>query len=122
MKKMQWIIGALILTGIVLFILFARIPPLFDTESPHANFITRCLYILILAAGLCLVRILSGPTPADRIAAIDILGVLTVGFCALAAVATQRSWFLDVGIAWALLSFIAALAFAKHLEGKKSDE
>jgi multicomponent Na+:H+ antiporter subunit F len=71
---------------------------------------------------LCLFRLLRGPTAADRIVAIDIFGVLIVGFCAIAAVATGTSWYIDIGIAWALQSFVGTLALSKYLEGRGFDE
>ena len=80
------------------------------------------LSLLTLAAFLCLFRIGSGPTPADRMVGIDILGILVVGFCALFAVTTDRAFYLNIALAWGLLSFIGTTALAKHLEGKKFDE
>ncbi len=71
---------------------------------------------------MCLFRIMRGPTSADRIMAIDILGILIVGLCAVLAVTTGRSWYIDIGIVWALQSFISALALSKYLEGKDFDE
>jgi len=47
---------------------------------------------------------------------------LIVGFCVIMNVVTGRSWYIDIGIAWALQSFIASLALAKYLEGKSLDE
>jgi multicomponent Na+:H+ antiporter subunit F len=35
---------------------------------------------------------------------------------------TGKDYYLNVGIAWAILSFIGAIALAKHLEGKGFDE
>jgi multicomponent Na+:H+ antiporter subunit F len=84
--------------------------------------IMRCFIVLFLSASLCLYRILKGPTSADRIVAIDILGILVVGFCALLGIATHRDWYIDIGIAWALQSFISTLALAKYLEGRGFDE
>jgi len=54
--------------------------------------------------------------------AIDILGIVVVCFTALLALQTGRAYYLTVGIAWAVLSFIGAIALAKHLEGKGFDE
>jgi len=65
---------------------------------------------------------LRGPSSADRAVAIDILGILVLGFCAILGVATGRSWYIDIGIAWALQSFISTLALAKYLEGRDFDE
>ena len=69
-----------------------------------------------------LYRIMQGPTSADRIMAIDILGILIVGLCAILAISTGRSWYIDIGIVWALQSFISALALSKYLEGKHFDD
>ena len=74
--------------------------------------------VLVIASFLCLYRIGKGPTAPDRIVAIDILGTLIVGFCAVLALATGQDFYMNVAIAWALLSFIGTLALAKHLEGR----
>jgi multicomponent Na+:H+ antiporter subunit F len=71
---------------------------------------------------MCLYRVWRGPTSADRILAIDILGILIVGLCAILTISTGRSWYLDIGIAWALQSFISTLALSKHLEGRSFDD
>ncbi|MFP4589682.1 MAG: monovalent cation/H+ antiporter complex subunit F [Candidatus Acetothermia bacterium] len=80
------------------------------------------LSLLTLSAFLCLFRIGTGPTPADRMVGIDILGILVVGFCALFAIITDRAFYLNIALAWGLLSFIGTTALAKYLEGKKCDE
>lgn len=122
MKTVKWAIGAGILGAIVGLILMRPLPIFFYTDPAHISFAARALYILILAACLCLYRVLRGPTAADRIVAIDILGILIVGLCAVLTVSTGRSWYIDIGIAWALQSFIASLALAKYLEGRSFDD
>jgi multicomponent Na+:H+ antiporter subunit F len=47
---------------------------------------------------------------------------MIVGLCALLTICTNRSWYLDIGIAWALQSFISTLALSKYLEGRSFDE
>ena len=71
---------------------------------------------------MCLWRILRGPTAADRAVALDILGILIISFCAILGMHTGRKWYIDIGIAWALQSFISILALGKYLEGKRFDE
>ena len=78
--------------------------------------------LLTLGAFMCLYRVGMGPTAPDRAVAIDILGTLLVGFCALLAVKTGKDFYLNVAIAWALLSFVGSIALAKFLEGKGFDE
>lgn len=77
---------------------------------------------LLPSCGMCLYRIGRGPTPPDRAVAIDILGIVVVCFTALMAAKTGHSYYLTIGISWAALSFIGAIALAKHLEGKGFDE
>ncbi len=80
-------------------------------------------YLVLLACVfMCLYRIGRGPTVPDRIVAIDILGVVIVGFCALLSMDTGQDVYMIVGISWALIGFIGSLALAKHLEGKSFDE
>jgi multicomponent Na+:H+ antiporter subunit F len=54
--------------------------------------------------------------------AIDILGIMIVGLCSILTVSTGRPWYIDIGIAWALQSFISSLALSKYLEGKNFDD
>lgn len=119
-KQRRWFIVFLILVGMVLFIvMYPDMPSLLSWQS---SFLARCFFILMLCFALCLFRVMAGPTPADRAVAIDTLGVLIVGFCAILSIPTGRDWYLDIAIAWALQSFIGALALAKYLEGRGFDE
>jgi len=63
-----------------------------------------------------------GPTSADRIVAIDILGTVIVGFCCVVILQGGRNFYMNIAISWALLSFIGSIALAKYLEGKGLDE
>ena len=84
-------------------------------------FIQIAFIILTFSAALCLYRIGRGPTAPDRTVAIDILGTLVVGFCCLMALWTRREFYINIGIAWALISFVGTLALAKYLEGRSYD-
>ena len=67
-------------------------------------------------------RIAKGPTAPDRTVAIDILGTLVVGFCAIITWITHKDYYMNIGITWALLSFIGTIALAKYLEGRPFDD
>ncbi len=84
--------------------------------------ITVFYFGLCVCCFLCLYRIGRGPSAPDRTVAIDILGIVIVGFCGLMALETGKDFYLNVGIAWALLSFIGTIALAKFLEGRSFDE
>ncbi len=122
MSGIRWIIGAVLIAGVTVLAVFRPLPLDLGQEAAHRGFVSAVFYLLILSAFLCLFRVLRGPTPADRLVAIDIFGVLIVGACAILAVGTGHSWYLDIGISWALMSFIGALALAKYLEGRPLDE
>ena len=77
--------------------------------------------VLILSSALCLYRVGCGPTAPDRTVAIDILGTLVVGFCCIMALATGQDYYMNIAIAWALISFVGTLALAKYLEGRPYD-
>ena len=122
MKRIKWLIGAITLTAIVSLLLLRPLSFLFYPDLPYLAFLGRALYIIILACIFCLYRIWRGPTGADRIVAIDILGIMIVGLCSILTISTGRSWYIDIGIAWALQSFISTLALSKYLEGKDFDD
>jgi multicomponent Na+:H+ antiporter subunit F len=83
----------------------------------------KLFYIgLLLCCFLCLYRVGRGPSAPDRTVAIDILGIVVVGFCALLSIDTGKDFYLNIAIAWALLSFIGTIALAKFLEGRSFDE
>ena len=84
--------------------------------------ITLCYIGLSICCFLCLYRIGRGPTVPDRTVAIDILGIVVVGFCAIMALVTKKDFYLNIALAWALLSFIGTIALAKFLEGRNFDD
>ena len=112
MKFIRWLLGFIFLGALILFI--------FSYLQVSSQ--SKLILYLLLCFLLSLFRILRGPTPADRSVATDILGILVIGFCAILAIYTNKDWYIDIAIAWALQSFIGTLALAKFLEGKNFDE
>lgn len=80
------------------------------------------VFLLMGCCFLCLYRVAKGPTSPDRTVAIDILGILIVGFCAILSIITGKDLYMTVALSWALLSFIGTIALAKYLERKSFDE
>lgn len=80
------------------------------------------LYLQIGLSVICLYRIIRGPSIPDRMVGVDIFGILVVGICAILAIQSERSFILDIGIAWIILSFIGTVTLAKYLTGKKLNE
>ena len=86
------------------------------------EFLNILLYVQIGLSGICLYRIIRGPTIPDRMVGVDIFGILVVGVCAIISIQTEKSFILDIGIAWIILSFIGTQTLAKYLTGKKLNE
>ena len=78
--------------------------------------VTLLVAAAVLAAGLATVRILRGPTHADRIVALDIFLAAAIALAVAASLATGRTVFLDVAIGLALVGFVATVGWARLLE------
>lgn len=121
-RTISYITGFLAVV-LALYVMIAAPPEfLIYPDLPHLPFLRRAFFVLILCAVMCFYRIIKGPVSPDRIVAVDMLGMLIVGFCAIFTISTGRSWYIDIGIAWALQSFITMLAFGKYFEGRDFDE
>jgi multicomponent Na+:H+ antiporter subunit F len=72
--------------------------------------------LLSLATFLCLFRAVLGPSAADRVVAINVIGTKAVVIICLISFAFHQEYFLDVAIVYALISFVATVGIAKYLE------
>ena len=79
--------------------------------------------ILIVAAILIslgvlfgVLRLVLGRTVVDRVAAVDMLTVVSISMIALYAHVADRFIYLDVALVYGVLSFLAVLAVARYLE------
>ena len=72
--------------------------------------------LLSAATFLCLFRAVLGPSAADRVVAINVIGTKAVVIISLISFAFHQEYFLDVAIVYALISFVATVGIAKYLE------
>ena len=70
----------------------------------------------LLAAGLATVRIIAGPTHADRVVALDIFLAAAIALAIGASLSTGRTVFLDVAIGLALVGFVATVGWARLVQ------
>lgn len=73
------------------------------------------LVILALALVVSTVRIIIGPSLADRVLALDLMTVVAMGFIGAVAVRTGLMLYLDIALALALLGFLATVALARYI-------
>ena len=67
------------------------------------------------------VRLLIGPTPADRVVSLDTFNIIVIGVIALLANQFKNQLYLDIAIVYAILAFIETIVFARYLEGPHGD-
>ena len=73
--------------------------------------------ILTLLGGLfSIIRLVRGPTPIDRIIAIDVLTITAISIIVLLAHFGGSFIYVDVAIVYGLLSFLGVLAVARYSE------
>lgn len=72
--------------------------------------------LILVAIGLALVRVVRGPSLPDRVVALDMMTVIIVSFCGVAAIRFDEAAFLDVALAVALVGFLATVALARFAE------
>ena len=85
-----------------------------------APFTVWALGISFVMTGLALlfafVRLVKGPTLADRVIASDLITTIVVVLLALIGMALDNSAYLDAAIALGLIAFLATVAFARYIE------
>ena len=62
------------------------------------------------------IRLVLGPSLADRVVSLDLVTVLLIAIAALLALTTGEAVYLDLGLAIALVGFLATVAFARYAE------
>jgi multicomponent Na+:H+ antiporter subunit F len=79
--------------------------------------------VVLLVALVCAgVRIVRGPTSADRVVGLDLMGVLGVAAAGMAVVISGSSAFIDIALGVALVGFLSAVAFAAFIENGSISE
>jgi len=73
------------------------------------------LLILIFGAAI---RLVKGPTPADRAVAVDTVNTLVIASMVILAVVYRQVIFVDIAIVYAVLSYVSTLYIAKYLGGE----
>lgn len=85
-----------------------------------ATTVSLVLTIVGFVAGC--IRLILGPSRADRVVSLDLLTVLLVAISALLAVAFDQPAYLDAGLAIALVGFLATVAFARYIESEPASD
>ena len=72
--------------------------------------------IALLAMLLTLVRLLKGPTIADRVVSLDVMTIISLSLIVYIAALAERIIYFDVALVYGLISFLGVVAMARYLE------
>lgn len=88
----------------------------------NSMFYTGMALFLLLNMAAGLVRILRGPTHADRMMVSQLFGTTGTAILLLLAQGLNTPLLLDTALVFALLSGLAAVAFVKRVWGRPENE
>jgi multicomponent Na+:H+ antiporter subunit F len=71
--------------------------------------------LLAIAIILTFIRIMRGPSLADRVVGFDLLAAAAIGIIAIASVRFHDPIFIDVALLLGLLAFVSTVAFGRYL-------
>jgi len=78
---------------------------------------------MLLALLLAFIRLVKGPSMYDRIAAMDLIASITMGFILIYSIVINKSVYIDIAIIISLISFISTVAISTYLRlNNKKDE
>lgn len=78
--------------------------------------INAAFALLVLAALLLIVRLVRGPSVADRVVALDAILVVVVSGLAVNAARTESPAFIDVAVVIGLLGFVGTGVASRFIE------
>lgn len=82
-----------------------------------ANIIYNTAAIITLVSiGIAFIRMIIGPTVADRAVALDAMTIIAISLIVFIAYYSNRIIYLDIAMVYALISFVGVVAIARYLE------
>ena len=73
--------------------------------------------ILAILLLICLIRAIIGPSIADRIVSINMMGTIVIVIIAMLAILLSEGYLADICIIYAMISFLAVVALTKIFLG-----
>ena len=75
------------------------------------------IVILALLTILCLIRAVKGPTIADRLVAVNMMGTIVMVIIAILALLMEEDYLVDICLIYAMISFLAVVVLTKVYTG-----
>lgn len=72
--------------------------------------------IALAAIVLAFVRMIIGPSSADRVVGLDVMTIISISLIVFLALILERSIYVDIALVYGLISFVGVIAVARYLE------
>lgn len=86
------------------------------------NFFIGASFFLGVTTLLCLLRVIIGPSLGDRIIGINVIGTKTIVLIAIISAVLRESFFIDVVLVYAMISFIGSYVIAREISNATGEE
>ena len=85
--------------------------------SVSTNFFSVVLIILAFMLIMVLIRAIEGPTVADRVVAINMMGTMVMVMIAILSMLLREGYLMDICLIYAMISFLAVVVITKVYTG-----
>lgn len=82
-------------------------------ERAYEILFSVTLCVLAVYMFICLFRAVKGPSAADRIIAINMIGTIVIMMIVILALMMNEGFLIDIALIYALLSFLAVVLLAR---------
>lgn len=86
-------------------------------EMAYRTVFVGALIFLALMVFLCLIRAVKGPSVADRIVAVNMMGTMVMVIIAMLALLLNEGYLVDICLIYAMISFLAVIVLTKVYMG-----
>jgi multicomponent Na+:H+ antiporter subunit F len=83
--------------------------------------IVNIIVLALIGVGVlfAVLRLIIGRTAFDRVVALDTVNVIITALIVFIALNFQSELYLDIALAYGILSFLETIVFARYLEGRE---
>ncbi len=79
-------------------------------------------WFIAAAGAVSIIRLIIGPSSADRLVALNVLSGLALAFLVIRGVSEARVLYLDVALVYDIFGFLGFLAIARFLRDRMGEE
>ncbi len=77
------------------------------------------IYFLVFTIIVCMYRAIVGPSNADRLIAVNVIGTKTIVLISMISVLLNKEYYEDVVIVYALISYLATVIISRYVDERR---